>query len=114
MTGFSDWRNFYQKIQGHNASPYAGRYFWNDAVILSNSPELLCDLEDGRLRLTPITDTRPKEVNDRTDEVLKKELFLSEKERAEHIMSVGLERNDMVRFAEDGIVEVICLMDCES
>lgn len=114
LTGFSDWRDLYQKIRGHNPSPYAGVYFWDDAVILSNSPELLCDLEDGRLRTKPIAGTRPRGVDDSADEVLKKELFLSEKEQAEHIMLVDLERNDMGRLAKYGTVEVTCLMDCES
>ena len=83
-------------------------------MILCNSPELLCDLEDRSLGLTTIGGARPRGVDGSTDEVLKKDLFLSEKEQAEHIMFVTLERNNMGRLAKYGTVKVTCLMNCES
>lgn len=64
------------------------------------SPETLVEVADGRVRTRPIKGTRPA-----TAEGLR-ELVGSTKERAEHIMIVDLERNDLAQVARTGSVRV--------
>lgn len=64
------------------------------------SPETLIAVEDGRLVTRPIKGTRPATGAGR------RELLASAKERAEHVMIVDLERNDLARVARTGSVRV--------
>ncbi|KKK07693.1 chorismate-binding protein [Micromonospora sp. HK10] len=64
------------------------------------SPETLIAVEDGRLVTRPIKGTRP------ATEAGRRELLASAKERAEHVMIVDLERNDLARVARTGSVRV--------
>ncbi|WP_370040129.1 chorismate-binding protein [Micromonospora sp. M71_S20] len=64
------------------------------------SPETLVELADGRLITRPIKGTRPATAAGRA------ELLASAKERAEHVMIVDLERNDLARVARTGSVRV--------
>lgn len=74
--------------------------------IVSASPERLFSLSpDGVVETRPIAGTRRRGDGD-DDESLKSELLLSDKEQAEHIMLVDLERNDLGRICKPGSVEV--------
>jgi len=74
--------------------------------LLSASPERLFRMQpDAEVDTRPIAGTRRRGEGD-DDEVLSAELLLSEKERAEHIMLVDLERNDLGRVCQPGSVEV--------
>ncbi|MEV0216375.1 chorismate-binding protein [Micromonospora sp. ALFpr18c] len=64
------------------------------------SPETLIEVTDGHLITRPIKGTRPATAAGRAD------LLASAKERAEHIMIVDLERNDLARIARTGTVTV--------
>ncbi|MEU7611451.1 chorismate-binding protein [Micromonospora sp. NPDC049204] len=64
------------------------------------SPETLIEVTDGHLITRPIKGTRPATPAGRA------ELLASAKERAEHIMIVDLERNDLARIARTGTVTV--------
>ncbi|MFG2052261.1 chorismate-binding protein [Micromonospora sp. NPDC048935] len=64
------------------------------------SPETLVEVTDGHLITRPIKGTRPATAAGRA------ELLASAKERAEHIMIVDLERNDLARIARTGTVTV--------
>ncbi|GIJ31265.1 hypothetical protein Vse01_04130 [Micromonospora sediminimaris] len=64
------------------------------------SPETLIEVRDGTLTTRPIKGTRPATAAGRAD------LLASAKERAEHIMIVDLERNDLARVARTGSVRV--------
>jgi para-aminobenzoate synthetase component I len=64
------------------------------------SPETLVEVRDGRVGTRPIKGTRPATAQGRRD------LLASAKERAEHIMIVDLERNDLARIATVGSVRV--------
>ncbi|WP_184189338.1 chorismate-binding protein [Micromonospora parathelypteridis] len=64
------------------------------------SPETLVEVTDGQLITRPIKGTRPATAAGRS------ELIASAKERAEHIMIVDLERNDLARIARTGTVRV--------
>ncbi|WP_074310190.1 chorismate-binding protein [Micromonospora cremea] len=64
------------------------------------SPETLVEVTGGQLTTRPIKGTRPATAAGRA------ELLASAKERAEHIMIVDLERNDLARIARTGTVRV--------
>ena len=79
--------------------------------VLSASPERLFRLHaDGRVDTRPIAGTRRRGDGER-DAALASELLLSEKERAEHIMLVDLERNDLGRVSEIGSITVDPFME---
>jgi anthranilate/para-aminobenzoate synthase component I len=73
----------------------------------------LLKLEDGLVQTRPIAGTRPRGKTLLEDMALSCELILSDKERAEHIMLVDLERNDLGRVCEYGSVRVDELMALE-
>jgi len=74
--------------------------------VLSASPERLFRIStDGWVDTRPIAGTR-KRGKDKQDEALCQEMLLSDKECAEHIMLVDLERNDLGRVCVPGSVEV--------
>jgi para-aminobenzoate synthetase component 1 len=64
------------------------------------SPETLVEVAGDRVVTRPIKGTRPATARGRT------ELLGSAKERAEHVMIVDLERNDLARVARTGTVRV--------
>ncbi|MDQ6996554.1 MAG: chorismate-binding protein [Mariprofundus sp.] len=77
-----------------------------DLCLISASPERLFRIHaDGRVDTRPIAGTRRRAEGDQ-DDSLRAEMLLSEKERAEHIMLVDLERNDLGRVCRPGSVEV--------
>lgn len=103
---------FYKTLRLTNPSPYMF-YLDFDNVVAGSSPEMLVRLRDGILTLRPLAGTRKRGRTREEDELLKVDMFLDEKERAEHIMLVDLGRNDLGRVAQPGSVEVTELMDIE-
>lgn len=103
----------YAKLKAINPSPFFGILDAKDFQIVSGSPERLVELKSGELSTRPIAGTRSKLGSLAQDRRQTVELLLSEKERAEHIMLVDLERNDLGRVAETGSVVVDELMAIE-
>ncbi|WP_159888020.1 anthranilate synthase component I family protein [Paenibacillus puerhi] len=96
----------YEWLRRVNPSPYMGMLRFADFQLVSGSPELLVQLEEGVVRTRPIAGTRPRGASEEEDRQLAAELIHHEKERAEHIMLVDLERNDIGRISEYGSVQV--------
>ncbi|MGG1514611.1 anthranilate synthase component I family protein [Paenibacillus oryzisoli] len=96
----------YEALRLVNPSPYMGLLRFADFALVSGSPELLVQLEDGILRTRPIAGTRPRGKDEQDDLRLADELIDNEKERAEHVMLVDLERNDLGRISKYGSVRV--------
>lgn len=96
----------YAKLRELNPSPYMAYVQTPDFQIVSGSPELLVKKNGTRLSTRPIAGTRSRGKDDREDEQLAAELINNEKERAEHVMLVDLERNDLGRVSRYGTVEV--------
>jgi anthranilate/para-aminobenzoate synthase component I len=97
---------FYRTLSRINPSPYACLIKQGDRWIASCSPELLVDVAGDRVSTRPIAGTRPRGGNAREDKRRQGQLLLSPKERAEHIMLVDLERNDLGRVCRPGTVRV--------
>ncbi|WP_412746631.1 chorismate-binding protein [Krasilnikovia sp. MM14-A1004] len=79
---------------------YGGVLAGDGWAIATASPETLVQVRDGRVITRPIKGTRPATPAGR------RELLDSAKERAEHVMIVDLERNDLARLPGVGPVRV--------
>ncbi len=72
-------------------------------------------MHHGRtIQTRPIAGTRPRGQTAGNDEALQSELISNHKERAEHIMLIDLERNDLGRICESGSIQVDEFMVLES
>ncbi|GIN98226.1 aminodeoxychorismate synthase, component I [Siminovitchia terrae] len=105
--------NVYKKLRNLNPSPYMGYFHTPEFQIVSGSPELLIKKDGRKVGTRPIGGTRPRGNNEEEDMQLEKELLSNEKDQAEHIMLVDLERNDFGKVCEFGSVHVDELMVIE-
>jgi anthranilate synthase component 1 len=103
-----------RRLARTNPAPFAGCARWGDQWIISSSPERLLSVRDGIASTRPIAGTRPRSTETAQDLRLSAELIANPKERAEHIMLIDLERNDLGRICEPGSVEVNEMMVLES
>ena len=103
----------YEWLRLFNPSPYMGYLRCPDFRLVSASPELLVAMRGGVLSTRPIAGTRRRGRTPEEDRRMAEELLASEKERAEHIMLVDLERNDLGRISRYGTVRVKELMTIE-
>lgn len=104
----------YARLRSVNPAPFAGIARLGDRWILSSSPERLFSIRDGVVDTRPIAGTHPRAADPDQDSALSRALIAHPKERAEHIMLIDLERNDLGRVCEGGSVEVNELMVLES
>jgi anthranilate synthase component 1 len=103
----------YASLRANNPAPFAGLVQRDGWAMASSSPERLVSARDGLLQTRPIAGTRPRFPGD-DDAARVQELVGHPKERAEHIMLIDLERNDLGRVAVPGSVVVDELMTVES
>jgi len=108
----SPW-NLYRILRSINPSPFAAYIDCGDYQIVSSSPERLIRIRDRIIETRPIAGTRPRGRDKKEDALMRSELLLNEKERAEHIMLIDLERNDLGRVSAYGTVSVDELMITE-
>ena len=109
-----DANRLYQSLCHANPGPFAGLVYWNGVSVVSSSPERLLSIKDGIASTRPIAGTRPRSDDEATDKRLLDELINDPKERAEHVMLIDLERNDLGRICEAGTVQVDEMMIVES
>lgn len=98
--------DLYEHLRWVNPSPFSGYMKLGDLTLVSSSPERLVKVDQGVLETRPIAGTRPRGRDSKEDDLLTHELLLNEKEKAEHLMLVDLERNDLGRICEYGSVRV--------
>jgi anthranilate/para-aminobenzoate synthase component I len=104
----------FETLCNRNPSPFSGLFKTPQGWVLSNSPERLvrCD-STGKLETRPIAGTRGRGTSATEDEAIIASLLSNEKERAEHLMLVDLERNDLGRVCQVGSVVVDDLLTVE-
>ena len=102
--------DLYQRLRKVNPSPFSGFLKFNDLSLVSSSPERLIKITNDIVESRPIAGTRPRSRDKKEDKALTKELLLNDKERAEHLMLVDLERNDLGRICKTGTVKVTDFM----
>lgn len=106
--------NLYRRLRQLNPAPYAAYFNYPDCAIASSSPELFLRCTgDGHVVTRPIKGTRPRGLDPAADRKLKHELWQSPKDRAELIMIIDLERNDLGRVCQAGSIKVPRLMQVE-
>jgi anthranilate synthase component 1 len=105
--------SLYAVLRQANPAPFAGLLQQPGWAVVSSSPERLVEVRRGVAQTRPIAGTRPRLPGD--DELARiRELSAHPKERAEHVMLIDLERNDLGRVCVPGTVEVDELMAVES
>ncbi len=114
LTPEADPIQIYERLCRSNPAPFAGLAHFDDVSILSSSPERLVQLDGRQVQTRPIAGTRPRLDQHADDVGHQVELIGNLKERAEHVMLIDLERNDLGRVCEPGSVEVNELMSLES
>lgn len=103
----------YQRLCDINPSPFAAYLDFGDFQLVSSSPERLIMLRGREAVTRPIAGTRPRGADGKEEKKLSERLLLDEKERAEHIMLVDLERNDLGKVCNYGTVRASELMVLE-
>jgi para-aminobenzoate synthetase component 1 len=96
----------YQKLRAVNPAPFASYLNLDGVKVLSSSPERFLRISGKKVETRPIKGTRPRGKTPAEDQHLKTELLESKKDRAELVMIVDLERNDLGRVCEYGSVSV--------
>jgi anthranilate synthase component I len=104
----------YRRLRSTNPSPFSGILRHGDFALLSSSPERLFSIRGGLVSTRPIAGTRPRGATQEDDAALIRSLLENEKERAEHVMLIDLERNDLGRVCAGGSVRVDEYMSVET
>ena len=103
----------FERLRSHDPAPFAGLFGGDGWAVVSASPERLVSVRGEMVETRPIAGTRPRfDGDDDAARVL--DLVGNPKERAEHVMLIDLERNDLGRVCVAGSVEVDELMTVES
>jgi para-aminobenzoate synthetase component 1 len=96
----------YKKLRTINPAPFSAYMPFEEATIISSSPERFIQIRNGEIETRPIKGTRPRGKTPEEDAVESALLLASEKDRSELLMIVDLERNDLGKVAEVGSVKV--------
>ena len=96
----------YRRLRQINPAPFACYLGFDEVSVVSASPERFLRVRGDWVETRPIKGTRPRGKAPEEDEVLANELLSSSKDRAENIMIVDLERNDLGRVCRFGTVRV--------
>jgi para-aminobenzoate synthetase component 1 len=96
----------YARLRARTPSTFGGYVDAADHAILSASPERFLRVAGRNIETRPIKGTRPRGADPPEDARLAQELLASEKDAAENVMIVDLERNDLGKVCEFGTVHV--------
>ena len=96
---------FHRRVAGSHPSAHGAYVEAPGFALASASPETFLRVErPGRVETWPIKGTRPRGQSPDADRAAARELASSEKDRAELVMIVDLERNDLGRVCRGGSV----------
>jgi len=104
----------YGRLRNLSPSFFSGYLDCGDFQIISSSPERFLNLNGRLITTRPMKGTRPRSRDKAKDHGLKKELVESAKDKAELIMIVDLERNDLGRVCSYGSVKIETLRELET
>ncbi len=96
----------YGRLRALQPAPFGGYFDLGREQVLSNSPELFLRRRGDSVMTCPIKGTRRRGTTASEDMALVGQLCNDPKERAEHLMIVDLERNDLGRVCRVGTVRV--------
>lgn len=109
----ADSFTIYRALRTVNPSPYMFYIRTGEGDLVGASPEMLVQVQEGKVETRPIAGTRWRGRDPAEDEQLARDLLADEKERAEHLMLVDLGRNDIGRISVPGTVSVPVFMTIE-
>lgn len=98
--------DIYKKLRSINKAPFSAYLNFSDFQVISSSPERFIQVVDNKAHTRPIKGTRPRGKTHEEDEKNKLELINSEKDKAELLMVVDLERNDFSKVCKPHSVKV--------
>ena len=104
----------YAALRAAQPVAHGGVVALDEATIVSVSPELFLEIEDGRATTRPMKGTTPRGRDAASDTAARAALHADPKQRAENLMIVDLMRNDLSRVAEMGSVKVPALWHVET
>jgi para-aminobenzoate synthetase component 1 len=96
----------YRRLRKINPAPFANYFNFDETVIAGASPERFMKVTGDRVETRPIKGTKPRGKTPEEDRKLAESLLKSVKDRAENIMIVDLERNDIGRVCRYGTIKV--------
>jgi len=96
----------YRQLRKINPAPFANYFNFDGVSVVGASPERFLRVSHDRVQTRPIKGTRPRGKTPTEDEALAQALLSSTKDRAENVMIVDLERNDIGRVCQYGTVKV--------
>jgi len=111
-TNLSDFQ-IYKRLREISPSCFSAYFNAGGHQILSSSPERFLSLEKDIVTTRPMKGTRPRGENKSQDATLKKNLLTSAKDKAELMMIVDLERNDLGRVCSYDSVRAEALRELE-
>jgi 4-amino-4-deoxychorismate synthase (2-amino-4-deoxychorismate-forming) component I len=107
--------HLYRQLCAANPAPFAGLMTLpGDRAVVSSSPERLVSVRGRTISTRPIAGTHPRGADPAIDLERSRALLAHPKERAEHVMLIDLERNDLGRVCRPGSMRVAELMALES
>lgn len=103
----------YKKLRSINKAPFSAFLNFDDFQVISSSPERFIEINNKKVITRPIKGTRPRGQNKEEDLKNSLELLNSEKDKAELLMVVDLERNDLSKVCKPHSVKVTELFKLE-
>lgn len=102
-----DTLSVYHHLTQLSPVPFACYYKLNDKYLLCASPERYLKKTGTQIISQPVKGTLKRNILDeKKDEALKQQLYLSNKDRSENVMIVDLVRNDLSKICKEGTVQV--------
>ncbi|MCX5702780.1 MAG: aminodeoxychorismate synthase component I [Candidatus Omnitrophica bacterium] len=105
--------DIYRRLRKISPSHFSAYLDGGDFQILSSSPESFLRLEGDKVTTRPMKGTRGRSKNRLEDLRFRKELIKSQKDKAELLMIVDLERNDLGRVCSYDSIKVSALRQVE-
>ncbi|MFH1651236.1 MAG: aminodeoxychorismate synthase component I [Chloroflexota bacterium] len=96
----------YRRLRQLNPAPFAAYLDLDGVQVVSASPERFLRVTGDMVETRPIKGTRPRGQTPQEDRRNARQLLSSLKDRAENVMIVDLERNDIGRVCRYGTVKV--------
>lgn len=96
----------YRQLNRVSPTPFGAYFSTPQHALMCASPERFITKRGKKLYSQPIKGTIKRGATLKADEELKRQLYQSEKDRAENVMIVDLVRNDLSHYAAKGTVKV--------
>jgi para-aminobenzoate synthetase component I len=107
--------DLYERLRSASPAPQAALVMLDDGTALASiSPESFLQATGRQVQTRPIKGTRPRAEDPAADALTRQDLVSSAKDRAENVMVVDMERNDLGRVCVPGSIHVTDLLEPEA